>query len=300
MPSELQPVRSHCEVGDLASYATVFDRRLITDVHVLRELDQIFDPRAAAETTSDRRSLVHERRNRNAPSVAFRAESIGVGRAGVREEHFVETTRTAHLLDRPNFNTRSFHVDDEVRKARVLDRVLVGAGNDHAPLAELCAGGPDFLAIDHPVVTVTNRRGLKTGEVRTGIGLGKELTPHLVALHHVGQEAIFLFLGSVGHDGWAEHPVADPVDRRGHVIATFRLIEDHRFHRSRLLATELFGPAQTCPAGFLLGELPRLSLCDGIALGFVEQAAPRVVGVSRCCVCVQPCVGLGAIRCFFG
>ena len=49
------------------------------------------------------------------------------------------------------------HVDAEVGDALVLGHVGVGAGDEHAEVGDLAAGGPHLLAGDDPLVAVLDR-----------------------------------------------------------------------------------------------------------------------------------------------
>ena len=68
----------------------------------------------------------------------------------------------------PDLDALLVHVDAEVGDALVLGDVGVGAGDEHAQVGDLAAGGPHLLAGDDPLVAVLDGLALQAGEVGAG------------------------------------------------------------------------------------------------------------------------------------
>ena len=126
---------------------------------------------------------------------------IGVG--GTRASDMntsLNRARPVISLERTDVDAVLVHVDREVGDALVLGDVGVGAGDQHAEVGDLAAGGPHLLAVDDPLVAVEHRLGLQAGEVGAGAGLAEQLTPRLLAGDDVADVALDLLLGPVGGD----------------------------------------------------------------------------------------------------
>ena len=111
------------------------------------------------------------------PAVVEAADDVVLRAAGVGEEHLVELGGAVGLRDGPHLDAGLLHRHEQVRDARVLRRVGVGAGEQEAVVGELGLGGPHLLAVDHPLVAVEHGRGLERREVGAGVGLAEALAP---------------------------------------------------------------------------------------------------------------------------
>ena len=103
------------------------------------------------------------------------------------------------------------------------------------------AGGPDLLAVDDVLVTVTDRAGAQRGQVGARLRLGVADGEVHVTGEDAGQELLLLQVGAVllqrRADGLQRH--------RGqrHVGAVRLVDEDLLFDRAEAEAAELLGPA---------------------------------------------------------
>ena len=85
----------------------------------------------------------------------------------------------------------------------MLRRLRVGAGDEHAPIAQVGERVPHLLAVDDPLVAVADCLGGEAGEVAAGAGLTEQLAPLFLAGEHRTEEAILLLVAAVGDDGRA-------------------------------------------------------------------------------------------------
>ena len=77
--------------------------------------------------------------------------------------------------------------------------------------ARWASGGPDLLAVEHPLVAVALGPRGQAGHVRPGAGLAEQLAPDLLAGEERPEVAALLLVGAVGHQGGGDHAVADDV-----------------------------------------------------------------------------------------
>ncbi len=183
----------------------------------------------------------------------------------------------------------------------MLDGARIGADDDHAPLAEVGAGGPGLLAVEQPVVAVAHGAAAQARQVGAGARLAEELAPDLLAAHQLGNPALLLLLGAVGQDGRAAHADADAEDvgRRGEL--RLLLPPDHALDRGGAAAAVLLGPGDAGPARVGLLLLPGLRPLD-VLLGHVltQDVDACVFGTSQLGVGLEPGAGLGAELRLFG
>ena len=99
------------------------------------------------------------------PAVVQLTEQPRLGRTNIGQEDFVEVAATVNLVNRTNFNTRSLHVNDEHRNSGVLWRIGIGTSNHDSVIADVSKRGPNFLTIEHPLITIKLGLGLQTGNV---------------------------------------------------------------------------------------------------------------------------------------
>ena len=105
------------------------------------------------------------------------ADDVVLRAADVGEEDLVELGGAVDLLDRADLDARLLHGDEEVGDAGVLGGVGVGAGQQEDVVGVLGLGGPDLLAVDHPLVAVELGPGLERRPGRSGVGLAEPLAP---------------------------------------------------------------------------------------------------------------------------
>ena len=70
-------------------------------------------------------------------------------------------------------------------------------------------GGPNFLTVQHPLITIEFGLSLQTCDVRAGARLGEHLTPHRARRNIVGHELTLLFFGTELTKHRQAHAVAD-------------------------------------------------------------------------------------------
>ena len=103
-------------------------------------------------------ALEPEGRHRHPPAVAGLADHERRIGARVVEEHLVELRGPGDLLDRPDLDARLVHRHQQVGQPVVPGGPGFGAGDDEAPVGQMCQRGPDFLPGDRPLVAVEAAR----------------------------------------------------------------------------------------------------------------------------------------------
>ena len=103
----------------------------------------------------------------------------------------------------------SVHVDDEHRDAPVLGCVDIGAGDEDAAVANVRQRRPHLLAVDDPLVAVSNGTGLEARHIGAGTGLGEHLAPDLVRPDQLRLVGGALLVGAVLVEHRQAHPLAD-------------------------------------------------------------------------------------------
>src|SRR5207247_1742887 len=84
------------------------------------------------------------------------------------------------------------------------------------PAREVRETRPHFVAVDHPLIALPFREGLRAGEVGPGAGFAEALTPDLICREERRQEPALLLFGPVVKDRRGGHAEADHVDEVGH------------------------------------------------------------------------------------
>ena len=121
--------------------------------------------------------LVGQRRQRDPPALAGRADDVVGGHPGIGEEHLVERGMPVHLANRANLDTGLPHIDREVREAAVLGGVPVGPRDEQAVLGVVGARVPQLLPVHDPLVAVAVGPSHQAGEIRPVAGLAEQLAP---------------------------------------------------------------------------------------------------------------------------
>ena len=88
-----------------------------------------------------------------------------MGDPHVSEEDLVELGFTGDLVQGTNVDALGLHVQQEVRQALVLGLVRIGPGHQHPPPRHMGQRRPDLLAVDDPLVAVTDRPARQAGHV---------------------------------------------------------------------------------------------------------------------------------------
>ncbi len=142
-----QALGADLQAGDL-----VANERVVRMAALARQLDQLVERAREPDRRrgADARTLVHQRRDRDHPTVALTADDVLVGHVGVLDEELVELRLAGDLAQRPDLDLLLLHVHEEVGEALVLGRVGVGAGDEHAPLGLVGEGRPHLLPGDPP------------------------------------------------------------------------------------------------------------------------------------------------------
>src|SRR3954452_6033749 len=130
----------------------------------------------------------------------------------------------------------------------------------------MCAGSPDFLAVDDPVVALLLRAGAQPGNVGTAGRLGKQLAPDLFARSEFWQIVPLVLFAAECHHGRAAHAFADLEGLRQLAIDALFLLPDHFFDRGSAAAAIFLRPVQAGPAAFGLLLLPGLADIDDLFL----------------------------------
>src|SRR5271167_1493657 len=102
-----------------------------------------------------------------------------------------------HLLERLHVDTGLLQIDHEIRESLVLGRVPVGAGEQQTVVGMMRTGGPHFLSVDDPEISLQVRAGGGAGEIGTAARLAEELAPGIFASENTAKELLFLGIGSV-------------------------------------------------------------------------------------------------------
>ena len=111
-------------------------------------------------------ALEAKRRLRQLPALAFAADDVLRRHRYIGKEDLGEFRAAGDLFERPHLDTRSVHVDDEIRDALVLGNARIGPCQQDAVVGDRPQARPHLLSIDHPVVPSAHGAGLQTGQVR--------------------------------------------------------------------------------------------------------------------------------------
>ena len=132
---------------------TVLDCWLAVDHDFLRQLDRQLDVHTTA-TGANRSALVHQRCQRDLPTLPDFTQALRIGDAYVREVNLVKVRLARKLFNGFNLDAWRLHVNKEVTQAFVLRHTRVGSDNHTAEVRVVRTGRPDFLAVDNPLIAV--------------------------------------------------------------------------------------------------------------------------------------------------
>src|SRR5439155_8380146 len=138
-------------------------------------------------------------------------------------------------------------VHQAVGDTAVLRRVRVRAREHEHPIGVLRVGGPNLLAIDHPVVAVADGARLERSQVGAGAGLAEALTPGHFAAQDLRQVLRLLLIRAMDDQRRADHAHAHAADLRSTGLGEL-LVHDELLHRAQAGAAVLLGPGRRDPA----------------------------------------------------
>ena len=161
-----------------------------------------------------------------APATVQRPDQLTLGHFHGIEEHLAERRFAADQIDRLRLDARAAHVQHNQADAFMLGRTEISAHQGIHPVGFVTVGGPDFAAVDDKMITGITRGHFQVGQVRTGVRLGKALTPAHFPTGNGRQQVTFLLLTTVGQQYRAKHPDAQ-VDLRRPAFESAHLAFEH-------------------------------------------------------------------------
>ena len=149
------------------------------------------------------------------PAFAFLAHKLSHRHPHIVEEDLTETGLAADQFYGLDRDAGTLHVDQQKADAVLLLAFAAGAHQRIHPVALVSVRGPDLAPVDDIGLALLVRhapgRGLEAGQIRTGIGLRKALTPALLAAHHGNQMLKLLLMRPHLHQNRPQHPHAQVV-----------------------------------------------------------------------------------------
>src|SRR4051794_24125306 len=134
------------------------------------------------------------------------------------------------------------------------------------------ARGPDFLAVDDPVIAIALGAGAQASDIGPAGRLGKQLAPDFLARGDLRQITSLVGFAAIGHYRRPAHAFAD-LERAGELgIDALLLLPDHAFHRARAASAIFLWPVQANPAALRLLFLPGLSDLDDVVVLQLDTA----------------------------
>src|SRR6266403_1714451 len=153
---------------------------------------------------------------------------------------------------------------------------------------------PHLLAIDQPGFVLPNGTGAQGGEIGSGAGLGKQLTPDLLTAQRRPCEALLCRGAGESHQRGDTHAKPDAEEPRWNVVACFFFGENHLLN-CRTAGTAPFArPADARIAGGRLARLP--AACNRQPLRLGGSSGHHV---SRC-IDRQPLPYCGSVNAILG
>jgi len=92
---------------------------------------------------------VRQGRHRHAPAATDLAEQVLFRHRDVGEEDLVELRLAGDLAQRPDLDTGTLHVDDEIREALVLLARRGASAEEDAPIGDVRVRRPHLLTVHH-------------------------------------------------------------------------------------------------------------------------------------------------------
>ena len=204
----------------------------------------VFVDRFEHARRADRHAFVIELTGDELPTLVETSHQLTLGHSDVVEECRADVVGRKQL-HRLGFDPRSFHVDQKHREPAVLGSILIGTGRQPDIVRIARQTGKDLLTVDHKVVAIGVGPGLQGGEVGPRVGFRISDAKMEFAIEDLGQEEIFLFLGSFPVDR-GPHRI-DGEHRNGRTGPHGLVKEDELFDRRATLSTVLGWPANPEP-----------------------------------------------------
>ena len=181
----------------------------------------------------------------------------------------------------------------------MLRHVRIGAHDDDAEVGKMCAGGPDFLAIDNPVIAISLGPCAQRGEIGATGRFAEQLAPNFFTTQCRFDVAVKLFRFGIGHHGRDAHAEANFKQTAWHgEIFLFLVIDDLEDGR-QLPPTETFLPGDAGEPGVGLFCLPGFATLHFLG-GHAAKAQSGSPRGFRFGVGFEEGAGLGAEGGFFG
>ncbi|MCY1528379.1 hypothetical protein D9M68_634800 [compost metagenome] len=192
--------------------------------------------------------------------------------------------------DRTHGHARAVHRHQQEADAFLLLRCLVGAYQQENPVGIGGQGGPDFLAIYHPLVTVKHGLGAQAGQVGAGVRLAVTLAPDVLAGQDARQEVLLLLGRAIADQQRPQQHDAVVWSSRYAVVLEFFGV-DQLLGRRQAHAAELARPARCQPAVGRKRHVPVLDLFPVQALGQVAELVGKVLAQEVPYQLAKPVVG---------
>ena len=143
---------------DVEARQTCFDRAVLdcwlaVDHDFLRQLDRQLDVHTAT-TGANRSPLVHQRCQRDLPTLPDFTQALRIRDAYVSEVNLVKVRLARKLFNGFNLDAWRLHINKEVTQTFVLRHTRVGSDNHAAKVRVVRTRRPDFLAVDDPLIAV--------------------------------------------------------------------------------------------------------------------------------------------------
>ena len=219
------------QLGQFLAHRAVLDGWSALDHAAGRQIENGSRIWSGLTAGTQQHALVHQCGERHPPAFTHGTDAVFIGNDHIGEKHLVEGGPACDLLDGAHLHAGAAHVHDEIGKPLVLGRVGVGACHQDTPVGDMRQGVPDLLAVDDPSIAIAYGAGTQPGQIRTGGGLREQLAENDLGGEDPGQEAIFLRLGAMGHDGGSGKANAQVKDIDRRQETAFFLVPDDLLHQ---------------------------------------------------------------------
>ena len=123
----------------------------------------------------------------------------------VIKEGFAKRGAAADQFDGASRHALLRHIEQHKADTLVLGARVVGAHKTKYPVRLICIGRPDFLAVDHIMITLVFGFGREAGQVRARVWFRVTLTPANFTAHDFRQMFKLLLLRTKVQQSRAEH-----------------------------------------------------------------------------------------------
>ena len=118
------------------------------------------------------------------------------GNPHVAEEHLVEIGVHRHVDQWPDLNAGRIHPEQQKADSLVFGRIRLGPYQTEYPIGQMSGTGPNFLAIDDPIIAIEHAARAQAGQIAASTRLGIALAPDQVAANRWLDELALLLLGA--------------------------------------------------------------------------------------------------------